>query len=71
MKIILVIGIILILISLGSAWFFLMQNKGKNGGKSSNTWRALAIRVGLSITLFVLLLAAYQLGWISPTGILY
>jgi hypothetical protein len=30
--------------------------------------RALTIRVGLSILLFVLLLVAWQLGWIQPHG---
>ena len=30
--------------------------------------RALTIRVGLSILLFVLLLVAWRLGWIQPRG---
>ena len=30
--------------------------------------RALTIRVGLSILLFVLLLVAWRLGWIQPHG---
>jgi hypothetical protein len=30
---------------------------------------ALAMRVGFSITMFVLLLVSYKLGWIQPTGI--
>jgi hypothetical protein len=32
---------------------------------------ALAMRVGLSILLFALLLIAHRLGWIQPTGIVY
>ena len=31
--------------------------------------RALAFRVGFSILLFVLVLLAYRLGWIHPTGL--
>jgi hypothetical protein len=31
--------------------------------------QALAMRVGLSITLFLLLLGAYKMGWIVPTGL--
>ena len=31
--------------------------------------RALAWRVGLSVLLFVCVLAAYKLGWIHPTGV--
>jgi len=65
MKIAVAIAFILILGSLGSALFFLMRDKGK----SNNTVRALAVRVGLSITLFLLILLAYKLGYIQPTGI--
>jgi hypothetical protein len=31
--------------------------------------RALTVRVGISVLLFVCLLVAYKLGWIAPTGI--
>ena len=31
--------------------------------------RALAVRVGLSVTLFLLILIAYALGWIEPKGL--
>ncbi|MGI4849530.1 MAG: twin transmembrane helix small protein [Janthinobacterium lividum] len=65
MKIIVAIGFILILASLGSALVFLMRDKGR----SNRTVQALAIRVGLSITLFILLLMSYKLGWIQPTGL--
>jgi hypothetical protein len=65
MKIIIAIGFILILASLGSALFFLMKDKGK----SDRTVHALALRVGFSVALFILLLVAYRLGYIQPTGI--
>jgi hypothetical protein len=65
MKILVAIGFILIIGSLASALFFLMRDKGK----TNRTVNALALRVGLSITLFLLILLAYKLGWISPTGI--
>lgn len=65
MKIIVAIAFIMILGSLGSALFFLMRDKGK----SNRTVHALALRVGLSVSLFLLLLAAHYLGWIEPTGI--
>jgi hypothetical protein len=55
----------LILGSLGSALFFLMRDKGR----SNNTVRSLAVRVALSITLFLLILLAYKLGYIQPKGI--
>ena len=65
MKILVAIAFFLIIGSLGSALFFLMRDKGK----SNRTVHALALRVGLSITLFLLLLASHYMGWIEPTGI--
>jgi branched-subunit amino acid transport protein AzlD len=67
MKIFVAIAFILILASLGSALFFLMRDKGK----SNRTVQALAMRVGLSITLFLIVLAMYKLGWIQPKGLPY
>ncbi len=67
MKILVAIGFILILGSLGSALVFLMRDKGR----SNRTVQALALRVGFSVLLFILLLVAYQMGWIQPTGIIY
>jgi small neutral amino acid transporter SnatA (MarC family) len=65
MKILVAIAFLAIIGSLGSALFFLMRDKGK----SNRTVHALALRVGLSVTLFLLLLAAHYMGWIQPTGI--
>lgn len=65
MKILVAIAFILILGSLGSALFFLMKDKGK----SNRTVKALAMRVGFSVTLFILILVAWRLGYIQPTGI--
>ncbi len=48
--------------SLASALFFLVKDKHD----SKRTVRALTVRVGLSVSLFVLLLAAYYLGLIQP-----
>ncbi len=65
MKYLVGIAFILILSCLGFALFFLMRDKGK----SNRTMQALAMRVGLSITLFLIVLGAYKLGWIAPTGL--
>ncbi|HEY0060569.1 twin transmembrane helix small protein [Massilia sp. CF038] len=65
MKILVALAFLMIIGSLGSALFFLMRDKGK----SNRTVHALALRVGLSITLFLLLLGAHYMGWIQPTGI--
>ncbi|HWZ48446.1 MAG: hypothetical protein JWQ10_2366 [Herbaspirillum sp.] len=65
MKILVAIAFFLIIGSLVSALFFLMKDKGK----SNRTVQALALRVGLSVMLFILILVSYKLGWIEPTGI--
>jgi hypothetical protein len=58
---ILVLAIIgLILASLGSALFFLVRDKGQ----STRTVKALAVRVALSLALFLLLMIGYKLGFI-------
>ena len=58
-------GLLAIVVSLGSALVQLVRNKGESSLKMA---RALTIRIGLSILLFVLLLVAWQLGWIQPHG---
>ena len=65
MKSLIAIAFVLILSSLGVALFFLMRDKGK----SNRTVQALAMRVALSITLFLILLGSYRMGWIAPTGL--
>jgi formate/nitrite transporter FocA (FNT family) len=67
MRIFIALVFALILISLGSALFYLMRDKGT----SDKTVRALALRVGFSVALFLLLIAAHQLGWIESTGLRY
>jgi hypothetical protein len=58
---ILVLAIIgLILASLGSALFFLVRDRGQ----STRTVKALAVRVALSLALFLLLMIGYKLGFI-------
>ncbi len=65
MRYVVLIAFILIIGSLGSALVFLMKDKGK----SDRTVKALALRVGFSITLFLFILFSYWMGWINYTGI--
>lgn len=58
MKIAVILVFIAILASLGSALFFLVKDRGQ----SKRTVKALALRVGLSLALFLLLMAAYYFG---------
>lgn len=61
MRIVVVIFLVLIITSLGSALLFLIRDKGAG----TRTVRALALRVGLSITLFLLLMAGFASGLIT------
>ena len=62
MRIVIVIALIGILFSLGSALFYLMRDKGT----TNRTVNALTIRVGISIALFLFILFSYWMGWITP-----
>jgi hypothetical protein len=63
-KILIIIFIITILYSLGSALVFLV----KDHGEGDRTVNRLTWRIGLSLVLFLFLWAAYQLGWIEPNS---
>ena len=44
--------------------------RGKDGeSRSGRMMRALAVRVAVSVALFVCILVAWRLGWIHPSGI--
>jgi len=60
MKIVVIALVVLILASLGSALFFLVTDRGQ----SKRTAKALALRVGLSVIVFLLLMAGYYFGLI-------
>ena len=55
-----------ILISLGSAGVFLIRDKGR----STRTAKALSIRIGISIGLFLLLFLLQAAGLITPHGVM-
>ena len=61
-KILIIVFLIIILYSLGSALVFLVKDHGE-GDRMVNR---LSWRIGLSLVLFVFLWGAYQLGWIEP-----
>jgi len=58
-----------IIASLGSALFFMMRDGRDGKPKTNNMARALALRVGFSILLFVCILIGWKLGYLHPTGI--
>jgi hypothetical protein len=69
MKYLIAAALVLIIGALASAGVFLMRDGRDGKPKTSNMMRALAVRVGLSVLLFLCILLAYKMGWIQPTGI--
>ena len=61
MRIVVIVFLLMILASLGSALLFLLRDKGQG----ERTVKAPAIRVGLSITLFLLLMGGFASGWLN------
>jgi Na+-driven multidrug efflux pump len=62
MRYVVIAMLVLVIASLGSALFYMMR--GRDDPKKMA--RALAIRVGLSVGLFVLLMAGWMLGLWAP-----
>ncbi len=69
MKYLVVIGLLLILASLGTALFFMLRGSKGDTKKSSNMAKAITIRIGLSVLVFVCILVGWKLGYIQPSGI--
>jgi flagellar basal body-associated protein FliL len=69
MKIVIVVFLVLVLAALGGAGFFMLRRDPGDARADKRMARVLAVRVGLSVTLFLLILLAWSLGWIHPSGI--
>ena len=67
MKILVAIAFILIIVSMGSALVFLMKDKGK----SNRTVKALALRVGFSVSLFLLILIHWDVRFAKNDGMFF
>jgi Na+-driven multidrug efflux pump len=65
MRYVVIAMLVLIIASLGSALYYMMR--GRDDPKKMA--RALAVRVGLSVALFVLLMAGWFLGLWRPGGL--
>lgn len=64
-RILVIVTLLLIFGSLASALVFLYRDRGQE----TRTVRALTLRIGLSIGLFLLLMAGIYFGIIPPTGL--
>jgi hypothetical protein len=58
-----------ILASLASALFFMLRGTSQTPEKSKRMAYALAMRIGISVVLFICILIAWKMGIIQPTGI--
>ena len=66
-KTIAIVVFLVILVSLGTALFHLV--KQPDGEQSQKTLKALTLRIGLSVLLFLILFIAYAAGLFQPQGI--
>jgi membrane-associated protease RseP (regulator of RpoE activity) len=69
MNIVIALALLGIVIALAFAGRALLQDGRDGKPKSNRMVKALAVRVGLSIALFLFILVSYKMGWIQPTGI--
>jgi hypothetical protein len=69
MKYLIGIAFVVILGALAFAGVSMVRDGRDGKPKTDTMMRALALRVGVSVLLFLCLMAAYLMGWIEPTGI--
>jgi len=73
MKALIVIALVGIVVALASAGAFMLRRdrsrRGDDAPPDRQMARALAVRVAISVTLFLLVLIAWALGWVRPGGL--
>jgi len=69
MKVIILAMLVAVLAALAGAGAMMLRKGRTPGARDPAMARALALRVGLSIALFLFILLAWSFGWIQPTGI--
>ena len=67
MKTVMVLLMVAVLVALASAGVFMLK-KGRSDDRKPMA-RALALRVALSVLLFLFILLSWRMGWVRPTGI--
>jgi len=65
MKIVVIAGLCAVVVALFTALYFLYHDQGRG----NRVVIALAIRVGLSVSVVAFLLLSYFMGWIGPGGL--
>ncbi len=73
MKVLIVIALVGIVVALASAGAFMLRRDRSRQGDAAvpdrQMARALAVRVAISVTLFLLVLLGWALGWVRPGGL--
>jgi len=65
-----VVLMVAVLVALaGAGVFMLRKGNDDNTRRSKDMARALALRVALSVTLFLVILLSWAMGWIQPSGL--
>jgi hypothetical protein len=68
-KVLIVLVLVGIVASLGKALFHMSSGGSAEAGHSAMMARALTVRIGLSIALFILLMLAWYFGAVTPHGL--
>ncbi len=76
MTVFVALAFLLILAALAAAGFFMLRSSGSQEGtdseaaaRNSRMAKALAVRIGVSVVLFICVLLAWKLGYIKPSGL--
>ncbi len=71
MKWLIIVALLLIIASLAGALVAMMRGDSASGDerRTRRMARALTVRIGLSVLLFIAVIISYHLGWIQPTGL--
>lgn len=71
MKYFVIGAFVVIIASLAGALVAMMRGDSGSGDaqRSRRMARALTVRIGVSVVLFIAVIVSYHLGWIQPTGL--
>ncbi len=76
MSILIALTFFVILAALAAAGFFMLRSSGSQEGteeqaaaRNSRMAKALAVRIGVSVVLFICVLLAWKFGYIKPSGL--
>ncbi len=64
-----VLMLVAVLGALASAGVFMLKKPKDGDPRQGRMAKALALRVGLSVALFLFILLSWWMGWVQPTGI--